>query len=183
MTTTPIGVADVLAVRTGGIGGWAIRLGAQLRGLPHDDNHVVIAHHQDPAGVWWGLEGRPGGIGWVDLRRYLDSPATVTNAAQPRTDAQRAAIAADAVAMLGTAYDWPAVVHDALTDLDLADLWSRDWNGKGAPGHIVCSSYAAWLYGRENLPRPDVTEGGRWVQPGDWAAFDLAQGWNLAVAK
>lgn len=174
---TQIGVADVLAVRTGGWGAWAIRFGAWLRGLPHTDNHIVIAHHQDAAGIWWGIEGRPGGVGWVDMRGYLTSPATVDNREQPKTDAQRATVADAMVAAIGTPYDWAGIAADAAHDLDLPTLFAQDWHGQGAPGHVVCSSLADWGYQHADLPHPDPHDGGRFVQPADWAAFDIAKRW------
>lgn len=171
----PVNVGDVLAVRTGGFGGWAIRVGAMLRGLPHGTNHIVIAHHEDPAGVWWGIEGRPGGVGWVDMGAYLASPATVTNADQPRTDAQRQAVASAAEAMLHTPYDWDAIVCDAGYDLRLPNLFAENWKGKGSPGHLVCSSLAAWVHDHVGLPRPHGEA--RLIQPAHWAGWDAAKGW------
>lgn len=59
--------ADVLVVRTSGFAADMIRLGAALTGKPNLDNHVAVMHHWDGE-VPWGLEGKPGGVGWVDLR-------------------------------------------------------------------------------------------------------------------
>lgn len=174
---TGIGVGDVLAVATDGPAAKLIRLGAWLRGLPHGVNHVVIAHHVNDQGVMIGLEGRPGGVGWVDMRNYLASPATVDNREQPKTDEQRYTIAKNAEKLLGAPYDWAAIVADAGCDLGLPEPDDLDWNGNGAPLHVVCSSYAAWLYRSVNLARPDVRHGGRFVQPGDWARFDAVKGW------
>ncbi|MCW2901845.1 MAG: hypothetical protein JWO67_4110 [Streptosporangiaceae bacterium] len=173
-----VGVGDVLAVKTGGIGGALIRFGAWLRGLPHGINHVVIAHHLDDKGALIGLEGRPGGVGWVDMRDYLASPATVSNADQPKTDEQRYTVAKHAEAMLRAPYDWPAIVADAGCDLGLPSPDDLDWNGNAAPLHVVCSSYAAYLYRIAGLARPGPTKGGRFVQPADWAQWDAKKGWQ-----
>jgi cell wall-associated NlpC family hydrolase len=180
MTTTPIGVADVLAVRTGGIGGWLIRLGAQLRGLPCGINHIVIAHHVNEQGRWIGLEGRPGGVGWVDMTNYLRSPATVDNREQPKTEGQRYLVAKAAERLIGTAYDWQAIGEDALVDLGVP-LAHIDWSGPNPPLHVICSSFAEWAYRQVGLDRPEPSQGEALVQPGDWAAFDLAKAWNVAV--
>jgi cell wall-associated NlpC family hydrolase len=180
MSTTPIGVADVLAVRTGGIGGWLIRLGAQLRGLPCGINHIVIAHHVNGNGRWIGLEGRPGGVGWVDMTNYLASPATVDNREQPKTEAQRYLVAKAAERLIGTAYDWQAIGEEALFDLG-APLSHIDWSGPNPPLHVICSSFAEWAYRQVGLARPEPSQGEALVQPGDWAAFDLAKAWNVAV--
>lgn len=164
-----IGVGDVFAVRTGGVGARLIRLGAWLEGLPSEDNHVVVAHHvQD--GVWWGVEGRPGGVGWVDMQPYLDSPATIGNQGQIKTPAQRDTIAQSMVAAVGTPYDWTAIAADAARDLDLPVLFAQSWKGRGVPGHLVCSSLAAWGYQTAGVEGPHLPP--RLVQPGDWAAFN-----------
>lgn len=178
MAPVTVGVGDVLAVRTCGVAAAVIRLGERLHGLPGRDNHIVIAHHRDKTGVWWGIEGRPGGVGWADLRAYLTDPATVSNADQPRTGAQRQAVADTCAQMLGTPYDWTGIAADACTDLGLPDLFARDWHGRGAPGHVVCSSLAAYAHTRLGLARPDGTHGGRFVQPADWTVFDLTRGWE-----
>jgi len=167
-----IGPGDVIAVRTGGWAAWLIRLGARIRGLPGSVNHVVVVHHRDDHGRWIGLEGRPGGVGWVDCTNYLRSPATVDNGAQPKTEAQRYLVAKAAERLIGCAYDWAAIGADALSDLGFI-LAMPGW-GKQPPLHVVCSSFAAWCYREVGLPCPD---GGRLVQPADWAAWDAAKGW------
>ncbi|MGZ4621495.1 MAG: hypothetical protein ACXVGF_04595 [Blastococcus sp.] len=171
-----INVGDVLAVRTGGIGGWAIRLGAALRGLPHSVNHVVIAHHVDDQGRWIGLEGRPGGVGWVEMTDYLASPATVDNREQPKTEAQRYLVAKAAEKLIGCAYDWTAIGAEALFDLG-APLSHIDWSGPNPPLHVICSSYAEWSYRQVKLARPEPPQGEVLTQPADWAAWDAAKGW------
>lgn len=172
-----VNVGDVIAVRTGGWAGAVIRFGEHLRGLPDGDNHVVIAHHRDTAGVWWGVEGRPGGVGWADLRPYLRSRWSVSNAEQPRTPQQRVTVAASVEALLGTPYDWDAIFADAMHDLGIPDLFCADWSGRGAPGHVVCSTVAAWAHDKAGLPRPDPGTGGRFIQPADWTRFDETKGW------
>lgn len=172
-----VDVGDVLAVRTGGWASALIRFGEHLRGLPDGDNHVIVADHQDQAGVWWGVEGRPGGVGWADLRPYLNSRWTVSNADQPRTRRQRHAVAAAATQILGDPYDWGAIFADAMTDIGIPDLFCQDWHGRGDHGHVVCSTVAAWAHDRAGIPRPDRAQGGRFVQPADWTRFDLEKGW------
>jgi hypothetical protein len=175
----PVLPGTVLVVRTGGLAAAAIRLGAALRGRPNLSNHVVVAHHVDGAGTPWGIEGRPGGVGWADLRRYQASTWTLTNAAQPLTGAQRAAICAAMEKMLGTPYDWEAIVADAASSLRL-DLpgWDASWHGTVA-GQLVCSSAAAYGYGKAGVPCP---AGARAVTPADWDEFILRRGWLPAPA-
>jgi hypothetical protein len=171
-----IAAGDVLSVRTGGWMGTTIRLGAALAGKPNLDNHIVVAHHKDAKGVYWGVEGRPGGVGWADLSKYASSGFVVTNRLQVKTKDQRVQICAIVQQMLGTPYDWTEIAQDALTDLHLPDLFAEKWKG-GSPGHVVCSSLAAWAYGKVMLPRP-MPNDPEHVQPGDWTNFDLANKFN-----
>lgn len=172
-----LGPGDVLVVRTPDRRCWdraasyLIRLGAALRDRPNLDNHVAVYHHTDAAGTPWGIEGRPGGVGWVDLRQY-DNPWLLTNAAQPKTDAQRHLVCQAAVGLLGVGYDWAAIGMDTADALGLDHLWrvAEDWGAK-PPGHVVCSSLAAWAYQHADLDRPP----GRMMTttPGDWSEFIL----------
>ena len=171
-----IGPGDVIAVRTNGWAAWLIRLGARLRGLPGSVNHVVVVHHRDEHGRWIGLEGRPGGVGWVDCTNYLRSPATVDNGAQPKTEAQRYLVAKAAEKLIGCAYDWAAIGAEALYDLG-APLSHIDWSGTNPPLHVICSAYAEWCYRQVKLARPEPPQGEVLVQPANWAAWDIAQGW------
>lgn len=169
------GVGDVLAVSTGdSFASRMIRVGEVLRGQAGLNNHIAVVHHQTD-GVWWAIEGRPGGVGWVDARHYLSDAHTVTNIEQPKTDAQRALIATTAEAMLGTPYDWQGIAGDAFASLRVRDLFARDWHGQGVPAHVVCSSFAAYLYERAGLAHPKSSE--RYTFPSDWTEFCLQRGW------
>jgi hypothetical protein len=169
---------DVLAVRGGGWEAEAIRVGEELSGKPGLDNHVAVMSHWT-GDVPWGLEGKPGGVGWADMRRYVASPYTVNNCGQPgRTDAARQRVARRAQAMLATAYDWTEIADDTLRAFHMADLWASDWHGL-APGSVVCSSYAAWLYEQEGWAHPNVPD--RDTEPGDWTAFALDHGYSVSL--
>lgn len=172
-------IGDVLCVRTPGFAGRMIRLGAALRDLPNLDSHIAIMHHVDAAGVPWVIEGRPGGVGWRDARVYLTDGRLMTNVYQPKTDAQRYAVAVAAESMLGTGYDWVGIAADAAHDLNLPALWRSDPHGDGPPAHVVCSSLAAWLYHHVGLPAPGTREQWDRVQPADWSEFILAAPWAL----
>jgi len=140
LTSPDIAPGDVLAVRTSiSLMEKAVNIGGVLTGETGLDNHVVVVHHTTD-GVPWGVEGKPGGVGWADLRRYIRDPHTVGNAEQPKTPLQRATITELATTMLGTPYDWAAIADDALTALNLPALFAEDWDGHGAPGHVVCST-------------------------------------------
>lgn len=165
----------VLAVRSGGFAGAAIRIGAAIRGKPNLQNHIAVAHHTDTHGTLWCIEGRPGGVGWRDATSYQQSRWTLTNAAQPFTDAQGAAIAKQMEALLGTPYDWDAITADALSDLGMhLPGWDSKWHGLVA-GHVVCSSAAAYAYGKAAVLHPD---GERGCQPADWTQWIVTEAWK-----
>jgi hypothetical protein len=171
---TAVQPGDVILVRTGGLASVMIRLGSALRDRPNLNNHVAVIHHTDAHGTVWCLEGRPGGVGWRDAEAYLASPWLLANAAQPKTGPQRQAVCGVMQAMIGAAYDWEAIAADGAADLHLDTAWLPSWNGT-VPGHVVCSSLAAYAYAKAGLPGP---VGGRQVQPGDWDAFILTRGWT-----
>lgn len=167
-----IDVGDVLVVRGTDWAARLIRLGSALLDEPNLDNHVAIVHHQDANGLWWTIEGRPGGVGWAAAQEYLTSPYTTNNVAQPKTAAQRDQIATVARGMLGTPYDWTGIVADAMGDVGVQDLWAQDWHGQGPPAHVVCSSLAAWVYQKAGLDVPTTHEA-RLTTPADWERFIL----------
>lgn len=173
-----VGPGTVLAVRTENIFGEAIRFGSALVDRPNVENHIAVVHHVNPDKTIWGIEGRPGGVGWVDCSRYLNAVYTLSNRNQPMTTQQRQAICGTMESVLGMAYDWPAIYQDALIDLHLPNLWAEKWNNE-TPCHVVCSSLAAWAYNKNGLANPSeagrtYTVDMRHVQPGDWTKFILA---------
>jgi hypothetical protein len=175
---------DVIAVRTPPGRWWdrwasgLIRFGAALHGQDNLVDHVAIVHHTDPAGVLWGIEGRPGGVGWVEVARY-DNRYLSSNAEQHKTDEQRAQVCLTAVGLLGTAYDWTAILGDAAAALRLNALWRERDPGDLAPGHVVCSSLAAWIYRKVGLTGPGSLGGNvLYVTPADWAEYFLSHGWH-----
>jgi hypothetical protein len=189
MTIARIGVGDVLTVNTHTVWAPFIDLGELMAGQAHHVDHVLIAHHQDKDGIWWGIEGRPGGVGWVTTDKYLADPHIHTrwnnsNASQARTEPQRAAIAKTAEGLLGVGYDWiGGIAADAFVSFragelaELIDDW-WGWNQGGPrPGHVVCSSLAAWTYDRLGLASPisGRPSGAELCTPGDWWKFNNAQ--------
>jgi hypothetical protein len=157
-----------------------IRLGAALRDEPNLDNHVAVVHHQDAAGIWWVIEGRPGGVGYADARHYLSSRWTNDNIGQPKTDDQRAQIASVALGMLGTPYDWSGIVADAMNAVGVQDKWAEDWNGQGPPAHVVCSSLACWIYQHVGLAYPTAHQP-RLTTPADWDEFVVEHGYSSSL--
>lgn len=173
--TDKIRPGTVLAVRSNGFASVMIRFGAAIRGKPNLQNHVAVAHHTDEHGTLWCIEGKPGGVGWRDATAYLKSPWTLTNAEQPFTDVQGVAIAKQMEALLGTKYDWDSIAADALSDLGMVlPGWDSKWHGEVA-GQVVCSSAAAYAYGKAVVPHP---AGDRGTQPSDWSQWILTKGWE-----
>jgi len=167
---------DILVTRSNSVFGALIRYGAAIRDQPNLGNHVAVVHHIDQAGTAWCIEGRPGGVGWRDATDYLTSRWTVTNADQPKDQYQRTAITAAVHAALGTPYDWQGgIAADAAVALHLPDLWAEKWDGK-VPGHVVCSSLAAWAYAKGGLAHPAYDDLPR-TTPADWLQFVLTRAW------
>jgi hypothetical protein len=173
---------DLFATQGGGEGGAAIEAGAILKKHPAV-GHIAGFHHWQGT-VPWGIEGRPGGVGWVDMRKYFSNPLTIHNIAQEKSKSQRYEIKQLSVKMLGTPYDWQAIQLDAaslihlqeilqLFEQPVAELKHWDWDKNGVPGHVVCSSLYAWEYGRLTPPLAEPNTPARFTWPDDWASFWL----------
>lgn len=175
---------DVVAVDTGNAPqDDLIRLGALLDGTPAPANHVVIVHHRDKAGTLWGIEGRPGGVGYVDMAKYTGSALAKygnSNTALPRTAQESHLVLMCAERLLGTPYDWVGgIAADALGafGLDLAKVLGKLWGWHDGttlrPAHVVCSSLAQWVYAHLGLPCPAVKDA-ELCTPADWWAYNAA---------
>lgn len=177
----PIGIGDVLVTREGP---WfvsaAIRLGARLAGLPHYVNHAIIVHHRDDAGTLWGIEGKPGGVGWRDLTEPLSWTLTNANNGQPKTDEQRYLIAVASESLFATPYDWSTIGDHVRAALKIWDKSAsfREWGESERPGHVVCSSFADWAYETVGLANPGGYKQTRMTSPGHWDKFMMEQEWN-----
>lgn len=166
----------VLVTRSKGWGSWLIRFGAALSDKPNLGNHVAVVHHVDAEGTTWCIEGRPGGVGWKDAKGYLASKWTITNTAQPFTKAQGGEIAKAMEALLGTPYDWQSIVGDALASLGMTlPGWDTRWEDGQVAGQVVCSSAAAYAYGKANVKHPT---GNRGCVPADWVQWILTKAWQ-----
>lgn len=169
---------DVVAVRTGGFAGEMIRWGEALRGWPNLDNHIVIVDSIQND-ILVGIEGRPGGVGRVDVSRYFTAPYAayaVSNVNQPKTDSQRSIVVKVMRNMLRVGYDWDAIAQDALVDLGIPQLWNEKWHNT-SPAHVVCSSLAVWGYHEAGLAAPQQ-EDMRHIEPANWTEFCLTEGWR-----
>jgi hypothetical protein len=180
MTTYPQ-PGDVLLTRGSAWTSVLIRLGAALLDRPNRSNHVIIFHHYDELGVPWGIEARAEGVGWIDLSRTLRSRWLVTNAGQPKTPAQRALICQVVEGTIGTAYDWPAIVAEALEALRIDRLWrAQEFPEDGRlPYGTICSALADFAYERAGLANPGGTGKTRLTTPADWDTFITTRAWEL----
>lgn len=166
---------DVICTRNPrGLPAFLIRLGAALLDRPNTVNHVIVAHHVDAAGTFWGIEARPGGVGWIDLARARGA-YTLSNHRQPKTDEQRLAVCAAVEGMLGTPYDWKGIALAAANAVGVQRLWASD--AKVAPAHVICSALADWAYDHVGLDSPGAVAG-RATTPGDWASWIVERGWR-----
>ncbi len=178
---------DVLVIADDNFTSWWIRAQARLLGKPSLHNHVAMYSHVDAGGTAWVVEGRPSGTGWEKAEKYLTHPATISNAAQPKTGAQRAALVAGAKTMVGTEYDWSAIVAlgaEPLTPLApilmVRGLWRRyrEFGADSAPVHVICSSLLDWLYEQQGLASPGGLRETRFTDVGDWARFIGREAWR-----
>jgi hypothetical protein len=174
-----VDVGDILAVRTHGFAPAMIRLGAVLTGCPPVD-HIAIAHHFDSAGALWVVEAEPGGVRMASGAGYLADARTISNVGQPKTPAQRAAIAATAEAFLGRPYDWAAISADGGNVFRLTDPFVHEWLPSTVPARVVCSSLASYVYAKVGLAEP---VGGRFCTPGQWAKFCRTNGFTEEVTR
>jgi hypothetical protein len=149
-----------------------------MRGRPSICNHAIVVHHRDAAGVWWGIEGRPGGVGWRDLTEPLKWATTNANNAQPKSEGQRYLVATAVESMLDTPYDWGGIVTDAQQAARW--LWKQagEWQDDQKPAAVVCSSLADWAYEQVGLPNPGGTAQTRMTTPGDWDDWMIHERWT-----
>ena len=194
MTTIPAAAGDILAVWTGNsLVQNLIRMGGVLRGQPGVANHVVIVTHQDDAGRWIGIQGRPGGVGPVDCTPFLSDNRTMSNHDQPKPDGhgQLASFLASTARSLGISYDWVGIAEDTLNAIQLHDLsaaidplWQWPSDHGLLPGHVVCSSLAAMLYDLPSVGWAHPALGQeRECTPADWWQWSQARSWTLAGGR
>ena len=172
---------DVICTRNPkGLAARLIRLGAAFLDRPNTVNHVIIAHHVDEHGTFWGIEARPGGVGWIDLKKVTGPkhPYSIANTSQPKSPEQRQQVSDAATAMLGTAYDWRGIGLAAMNAIGLETIWDRFDTEAGPPTHVVCSALADYVYDLVGLRSPGQRYG-RTTTPGDWAWWITERGWTL----
>jgi hypothetical protein len=172
---------DVVLTRSKGWVGWIIRFGAALLDRPNMRNHVIVVHHVDEGGTLWGVEGRPGGVGWVDMSAVLRSRTVLSNAAQPKDLHARTIVTEALEAAIARPYDWGAIARSAAEALRLDVLWQhgREFSEDGSvPGGVICSALADWAYEKARLASPGGTGRTRYTTPADWDWFIQTKGWE-----
>ncbi len=187
MQPLPAGPGDVLAVWSGANPvDDMIRVDEALMGKPAVANHVVIITHRDIRGRWIGIQGQPGGVGMVDCTPMLADSRTRSNHAQPRDmGAPLGVFLTSSAKSIGIQYDWVGIAEDGLDALHAENLaaeidhlyqWPSDHNL--LPGHVVCSSLAAMLYGLPQVgwAHPDLGAE-RKCKPADWWDWADRQLW------
>lgn len=182
MTTEQVGIGDVIVTRSErSFFGRVIRIGAALQDEAAEWNHCIVLVHQDRTGRWHGVEGRPGGSGWTDCTDVLADRWTLSNAAQPKTETQRADLAGTMRdILLGLSYDHVGIASNVVHALGLGQLWqAREWEGQ-VPQRIVCSSGADLAMERVGLANPGGNGITRRTKPADFARFILRREWETA---
>jgi hypothetical protein len=99
---------------------------------------------------------------------------------QPKTPAQREVVVRVARAMLGTPYDWEAIVGDGADALGIDKFWRpADFPDNGRlPLATVCSALWDYAYQRAELANPGANAGGRFTTPADWDTFITTRAWE-----
>lgn len=166
-----------------GMGVWIIRvliwIQAVLTGNAkyRKGGHIIVVTHTDSEGRLWGIEGRPGGIGWAQLDKRNGSWG-MSNVDQPKTDDQRAKIVNVMKELLGSKYDYGAYVAIALNTIGINTNWT-DFKGDDVPVHFICSAIADYVYEDVGLENPGGLKITRFTTPAEWAAFIGGTEWTV----
>ena len=136
MTLLP---GDHFVVRTGGWAGQVIRLGTQSQ-----VNHAGIVLDADGATV----EAQPGGAVYGHLSRYRRH-LVVVNDLELLTDLQRARIAVEARALVGTPYSWLDIVALGLTAVGIRWAWLAKRVAR--TDRLICSQLVDLAYDRAGV--------------------------------
>lgn len=139
--------------------------------------HIIVVSHTDNEGRVWGLEGRPGGIGWTNLDKRHGKWA-VTNVDQPKTAEVRAKLVESMEALLGAKYDYPAYLKLALDMVGITTRWTVEYTEDELPVSYICSAVADHIYEVNGLPNPGGNQVTRFTTPAEWAYFIATKGWN-----
>lgn len=138
--------------------------------------HVIVVSHRDNEGRLWGIEGRPGGIGWADMTKR-DGKWGISNVEQPKTDEVRVQLVDSMIALLGSTYDYPAYLSLALDLVGISTHWT-DHKGDSVPSSYICSAVADQIYENNGLANPGGNDRTRFTTPAEWAEFIDKKEWE-----
>lgn len=170
---------DILLTRGSAWTSHIIRIGAALLDRPNVFNHVVVFTHYDALGIPQGIEARADGAGDIDLRKTLKSRWLASNAAQPKTPAQRALVVDAVRGIKGTQYDWAAIFVEGIQALRITPFWTlAERPADRLPTSLICSALADWAYAKAGLPNPGGNAHNRLTTPADWATFVITRAWE-----
>lgn len=181
LDTSVLKPGDVVIV---GMGIWIIRVLIWIQAIMtgkakyRQDGHVIVVTHRDTEGRLWGIEGRPGGIGWA-LMDKLAGHYGLSNAEQPKDAAQRSKIVETMKTLLGTKYDYDAYLQIALQTIGINTTWT-DFRGNDVPAHFICSAVADYVYEDLELPNPGGYKVTRLTTPAEWGEFIDKKQWENA---
>jgi hypothetical protein len=179
LDTATLKSGDVVIVE---MGIWIIRVLIWIQALFSGNfkyrkgGHVIVVSHVDEAGRLWGIEGRPGGVGWTDLSKR-NGQFGLSNVEQIKTDEQREIIVGTMKQLLGARYDYEAYLDIALATVGITAQWT-DYNGEDVPIQFICSAVADYVYEEVGLANPGGAELTRYVTPALWAKFCTTKEWE-----
>lgn len=179
LDTSILKPGDVVVVE---MGIWIIRALIWIQALLtgnfkyRQNGHVIVVTHRDDEGRLWGIEGRPGGIGWAELDKRAGNYG-LSNVDQPKDAAQRSKIVETMKTLLGTRYDYDAYLVIALQTIGINPSWT-DFQGNDVPVHFICSAIADYVYEDVGLANPGGLTITRFTTPAEWAKFVLEKGWE-----
>jgi hypothetical protein len=180
LDTSILQPGDVVIVK---MGIWIVRVMIWIqatftgRSKYREAGHIIVVSHRDNEGRLWGIEGRPGGIGWANLDKR-NGEWGLSNVEQPKTAEARIKLVDSMKALLGTKYDYPAYLKLAMDMVGISPRWT-DWNDKDVPTSYICSAVADQIYENEGLANPGGLRITRFTTPAEWAEFIDTKGWEL----
>jgi len=179
LDTTILKPGDVVIVE---MGIWIVRVLIWIqavftgRAKYSKNGHVIVVSHRDAEGRLWGIEGRPGGIGWALMDKRAGKYG-ISNAEQPKSDQDRVYIVETMKGLLGTKYDYLAYLDIALQTLGITQEW-KDFQGNDVPVHFICSAVADYVYEDRGLANPGGLKVTRYTTPAEWAEFIDKKEWE-----
>jgi hypothetical protein len=184
LDTSMLKPGDVVIVEMGiWIIRWLIIIQAFLTGKAKykQSGHVIVMTHVDSEGRVWGIEGRPGGIGWADMTKR-NGKWGLANVDQPKDLVQRSKIVETMKTLLGTKYDYDAYLQIALNTVGINTNWT-DFNGDDVPSHFICSAVADYVYEDVGLVNPGGMKITRLTTPAEWGEFIEKREWELSLKQ